>query len=123
MKRAAFTDAVRQGSGHFERANGGGVRLFLDEIGAADLRVQLRLSRVLQEHEFERVGGSDTLRVDVRVHRGDQCRLTTRGRKEDVSRGFLSSPLSCAACAAAPAAVQGRHPFVLVQHFIRRVAS
>ena len=64
-EKGAFTGAVRQRPGRFEQANGG--TLFLDEIGAADLRVQLRLLRVLQEHEFERVGGTDTLRVDVRV--------------------------------------------------------
>ena len=64
-EKGAFTGAVRQRPGRFEQANGG--TLFLDEIGAADLQVQLRLLRVLQEHEFERVGGTDTLRVDVRV--------------------------------------------------------
>ena len=64
-ERGAFTGAIRQHAGRFEVANGG--TLFLDEIGTADARVQLRLLRVLQEREFERVGGSRTLRVDVRV--------------------------------------------------------
>ena len=64
-EKGAFTGAVSQRPGRFELAHGG--TLFLDEIGAADAKVQLRLLRVLQEREFERVGGTQTLRVDVRV--------------------------------------------------------
>jgi len=64
-ERGAFTGAVRQHVGRFELAHEG--TLFLDEIGAADARVQLRLLRVLQEREFERVGGSRTIHTDVRV--------------------------------------------------------
>ena len=54
-EKGAFTGAVRQHPGRFELAHGGSI--FLDEVGAADAKVQLRLLRVLQEHEFERVGG------------------------------------------------------------------
>ena len=64
-ERGAFTGAVRQHAGRFELAHEG--TLFLDEIGAADARVQLRLLRVLQEREFERVGGTRTIYTDVRV--------------------------------------------------------
>jgi len=64
-ERGAFTGAVRQHAGRFELAHEG--TLFLDEIGAADARVQLRLLRVLQEREFERVGGTRTLHTNVRV--------------------------------------------------------
>ena len=64
-EKGAFTGALRQHPGRFELAHQG--TLFLDEIGAADARVQLRLLRVLQEREFERVGGTQTLKVDVRV--------------------------------------------------------
>ena len=64
-ERGAFTGAVRQRPGRFELAHEG--TLFLDEIGAADTKVQLRLLRVLQEREFERVGGTQTLSVDVRI--------------------------------------------------------
>lgn len=64
-ERGAFTGAMRQRAGRFELADGG--TLFLDEIGAADAKVQLRLLRVLQESAFERVGGTQTLTVDVRV--------------------------------------------------------
>ena len=64
-ERGAFTGAVRQRLGRFELAQGG--TLFLDEIGSAHRRVQLPLLRVLQEREFERLGGSRTITADVRV--------------------------------------------------------
>jgi len=64
-ERGAFTGAVRQRPGRFELAHGG--TLFLDEIGAADAKVQMRLLRVLQEREFERLGGTRTIRTNVRV--------------------------------------------------------
>ncbi len=64
-EKGSFTGAMRQHAGRFEQAHRG--TLFLDEIGAADPRVQLRLLRVLQEQEFERVGGTRTLKVDARV--------------------------------------------------------
>ena len=61
----AFTGATRQRRGKFERASGG--TIFLDEVGDRPLGMQAKLLRVLQESEIERVGGSETLRVDVRV--------------------------------------------------------
>jgi DNA-binding NtrC family response regulator len=61
----AFTGATRQRRGKFERASGG--TLFLDEVGDMPLAMQAKLLRVLQEQEIERVGGSETLKVDVRV--------------------------------------------------------
>jgi formate hydrogenlyase transcriptional activator len=64
-ERGAFTGAVLQYSGRFERAHTG--TLFLDEIGDMPLELQPKLLRVLQEHEFERLGGTRTSRVDVRV--------------------------------------------------------
>ena len=64
-ERGAFTGAVKRYSGAFERANGG--TLLLDEISEMRLDLQTKLLRVLQEQEFERVGGSEPLRVDVRV--------------------------------------------------------
>jgi PAS domain S-box-containing protein len=64
-ERGAFTGATDRRIGRFELAAGG--TIFLDEIGELPLDVQAKLLRVLQEHEFERVGGSKTLTVDVRV--------------------------------------------------------
>jgi formate hydrogenlyase transcriptional activator len=64
-ERGAFTGAVGRRTGRFELANGG--TLFLDEIGDVSLELQPKLLRVLQEQEFERVGSSQTTRVDVRI--------------------------------------------------------
>jgi transcriptional regulator with PAS, ATPase and Fis domain len=64
-ERGAFTGAVEQKIGRFELADGG--TLFLDEVGELPLELQAKLLRVLQEGEFERVGGTETLKVDVRV--------------------------------------------------------
>ncbi len=64
-EKGAFSGAVRQRKGRFELADGG--TLFLDEIGEMPLESQVKLLRVLQEHEFERVGGTETLPVDIRL--------------------------------------------------------
>ena len=64
-EKGAFTGADRQKTGLFEEANGG--TLFLDEIGDISMDMQVKLLRVLQEGEFMRVGGTETLKTDVRV--------------------------------------------------------
>jgi formate hydrogenlyase transcriptional activator len=64
-EKGAFTGAVEKRLGRFELANGG--TIFLDEIGELPPDVQIKLLRVLQEHEFERLGGSTTIKVDIRV--------------------------------------------------------
>lgn len=64
-EKGAFTGAIASKPGRFELAEGG--TLFLDEIGDTSLNMQAKLLRVLQEKEFERVGGKETLRVDVRI--------------------------------------------------------
>jgi DNA-binding NtrC family response regulator len=63
--RGAFTGALQTRIGRFEQAHGG--TLFLDEIGELPLELQAKLLRVLQEREFQRLGSSETIRVDVRV--------------------------------------------------------
>jgi transcriptional regulator with GAF, ATPase, and Fis domain len=64
-EKGAFTSADKQRIGRFEQADGG--TLFLDEVGDMSPSTQAKILRVLQEHEFERLGGTRTLRVDVRI--------------------------------------------------------
>lgn len=63
--KGAFTSAVESRTGRFEAAHGG--TIFLDEINSVSYQLQVKLLRVLQEHEFERVGDSRTIRIDCRV--------------------------------------------------------
>lgn len=64
-EKGSFTGAISQKAGKFELANGG--TIFLDEIGDMTLATQAKILRVLQEREFERVGGTKTIKVDVRI--------------------------------------------------------
>jgi len=64
-ERGAFTGAFQKKAGRFEMAEGG--TILLDEIGDMDVRLQAKLLQVLQDHEFQRIGGKETVRVDVRV--------------------------------------------------------
>ena len=64
-ERGSFTGAAEQHAGWFERADGG--TLFLDEIGELPIAAQVRLLRVLQDHQIERVGGRQSIHVDVRI--------------------------------------------------------
>lgn len=79
-ERGAFTGAVRRVPGAFERADGG--TLLLDEISEMKLELQAKLLRVLQEQEFERVGGTASVRVDVRV-----IATTNRSLQLEVAEG------------------------------------
>ncbi|MET0647265.1 MAG: sigma 54-interacting transcriptional regulator [Pyrinomonadaceae bacterium] len=72
-EKGAFTGAVTQRAGRFELANKG--TLFLDEVGEIPLELQPKLLRVLQEQEFERLGGSRTIKVDVRLIAATNCNL------------------------------------------------
>jgi PAS domain S-box-containing protein len=85
-ERGAFTGAVALKKGRFELADGG--TIFLDEVGELSPDTQTKLLRVLQEQEFERVGGSRTLKVDVRV-----IAATNRDLTEEVFRGAFRSDL------------------------------
>ena len=85
-ERGAFTGAVARRKGRFEQANRG--TLFLDEIAELPPEMQVMLLRVLQEREFERLGGGETVRVDVRI-----VAATSRDLAEDVRAGRFRSDL------------------------------
>jgi formate hydrogenlyase transcriptional activator len=72
-EKGAFTGAIAQKVGRFELANGG--TLFLDEVGDIPLELQSKLLRVLQEQEFERLGGTRTIKVNVRLVAATNCDL------------------------------------------------
>jgi PAS domain S-box-containing protein len=84
--KGAFTGAIRDNIGRFHRADGG--TIFFDEIGDVSPKVQLKLLRVLEEREFERVGSSAPTRVDVRL-----IAATNRNLMEKVSSGELREDL------------------------------
>jgi transcriptional regulator with GAF, ATPase, and Fis domain len=85
-EKGAFTGATQQRLGRFELANGG--TIFLDEVGELPAETQIALLRVLQEHEFERVGGSRRIRTDVRV-----IAATNRDLQAAISTGSFRSDL------------------------------
>ncbi len=85
-ERGAFTGAVGRREGRFKQADGG--TLLLDEIGEIPPAVQVKLLRVLQERSFERVGGNETLRVDVRV-----IAATNRDLAAEIKRGTFREDL------------------------------
>ena len=85
-EKGAFTGAVSQKKGRFELADGG--TIFLDEIGEIDLSTQVKILRVLQERCFERVGGEETISVDVRV-----VAATNRNLEEEIKKGSFREDL------------------------------
>lgn len=85
-EKGAFTGAIRRKPGRFELADGG--TLFLDEIGDLPLPTQSKILRVLQERQFERIGGIRTLSVDVRV-----IAATNRNLEEEVAAGRFREDL------------------------------
>jgi Nif-specific regulatory protein len=85
-EKGAFTGADKQKKGRFELAEGGSI--FLDEIGELPLQIQVKLLRVLQEKEFERLGGTKTLKTDVRV-----IAATNRNLEEAIKDGSFREDL------------------------------
>jgi DNA-binding NtrC family response regulator len=119
-EKGAFTGAVARRPGRFELANGG--TLFLDEVGDLPLDVQVKLLRVLQEREFERVGGVETVKVDVRLisatHR-DLERLIGEGKfREDLYYRLNVFPITMPPLRERPEDIA-----LLVEHFIAKYAQ
>ncbi len=85
-ERGAFTGAFQKKAGMFEAADGG--TILLDEIGDMDVRLQAKLLQVLQDREFQRIGGKDTIKVDVRImaatHRDLEKAIAERSFREDL---------------------------------------
>lgn len=84
--KGAFTGAIADKKGRFEMADGG--TIFLDEIGEIDANTQIKLLRVLQEHEFEKVGGEKTIKTDVRV-----IAATNRNLEDEIKAGRFREDL------------------------------
>ncbi|GAB4166840.1 MAG: acetoacetate metabolism transcriptional regulator AtoC [Geothermobacteraceae bacterium] len=85
-EKGAFTGALHQKKGRFELADQG--TLFIDEVGEMSLAAQVKLLRVIQEHEFERVGGNRTIKVDVRI-----VAATNKNLEEEVKAGRFREDL------------------------------
>ena len=117
--RGAFTGAVQNRIGRFEQAHGG--TIFLDEIGDLPMELQAKLLRVLQEREFQRLGSSETVRVDVRVVAATNCDLEQR-IEQGRFREDLLLPSQCGAdpdaAAAPPVAATSR---CWLDHFVEKV--
>jgi two-component system response regulator HydG len=119
-ERGSFTGAAARREGRFKQAHGG--TLFLDEIAEVPPAVQVKLLRVLQEREFERVGGNETLKVDVRIvaatHR-DLAALVREGRfRED-----LFYRLNVVSIRLPPLRERRSDIPLLADHFLRRFAA
>jgi hypothetical protein len=101
--------------GRFKMAHGG--TLFLDEIGEISPAIQVKLLRVLQEREFERVGGNETLKVDVRIIAATNRDLAADGARRSLPRGPLLPTQRGQACAS-PAARRRADIPLLADHFL-----
>src|SRR6186997_35947 len=119
-EKGAFTSADKQRIGRFEQADGG--TLFLDEIGDMSQSTQAKILRVLQEHEFERLGGTRTLRVDVRL-----IAATNRDLAGMVSSGLFREDLyyrlNVVSVETPPLRERKDDILALAMHFVRRFSG
>ena len=116
-EKGSFTGADKRRLGRFEQANGG--TLFLDEVGEIPLGTQTKLLRVLQERTFERVGGNESIHVDVRL-----VAATNRDLAADVSAGRFREDLfyrlNVVPIELPPLRLRGGDMLALANHFLRR---
>jgi transcriptional regulator with GAF, ATPase, and Fis domain len=119
-EKGAFTGAIGQKRGRFERASGG--TIFLDEIGELPLEAQVRLLRVVQEKEIERVGGTEPIGVDIRViaatHRNLEAMIREGTFREDLYFRLQVFPIAIPTLRQRQGDIPG-----LVQHFIHKKAQ
>jgi two-component system response regulator HydG len=119
-EKGSFTGADKRRTGRFEQAHGG--TLFLDEIGEISPNLQVKLLQVLQERTFERVGGSASIKVDVRI-----LAATNRDLAKDVRDGRFREDLyyrlNVVRLEMPPLRVRGRDVALLADHFLRRFAD
>jgi Nif-specific regulatory protein len=119
-EKGAFTGAIRQKLGKFELANKG--TIFLDEIGSIGLDVQVNLLRVLQEKEFERVGGQKTIKTDVRIIAATNKNLE-QAVEDGTFRGDLYYRLNVFPIYLPPLRERKTDILLLADHFLERYAK
>ena len=119
-EKGAFTGASIRRIGRFEEADGG--TLFLDEIGDLSASVQVKLLRFLQEREFQRVGGNQTIRSDVRIISATNRDLEARV-KESLFREDLFYRLNVVTMAIPPLRERKEDIHALIDHFLKRYAD
>jgi DNA-binding NtrC family response regulator len=119
-ERGAFTDAAKMRRGRFELANGG--TIFLDDIDDIPMQTQVKLLRVLQEREFERVGGEETLQLDIRVISATKAPLVELV-KENKFREDLYYRLNVVPVVLPPLRDREGDIPVLVDHFVRKLGT
>jgi DNA-binding NtrC family response regulator len=118
-EKGAFTGADKRRLGRFEQANGG--TLFLDEIGDIPASTQVKLLRVLQERTFERVGGNESIHVDVRLIAATNKDLASEVRERRF-REDLYYRLNVVHVEMPPLRLRGNDVLVLAEHFLRKFA-
>jgi DNA-binding NtrC family response regulator len=118
--KGAFTGALQHRAGHFEQAHNS--TLFLDEIGELPLGLQAKLLRVLQEREFQRLGSSETIRVDVRIIAASNVDLREKvrqgGFREDLFYRLNVVPMSMP-----PLRERASDIPLLVHHFLEKICQ
>src|SRR5687767_13998466 len=119
-RKGAFTGAIDDRKGKFELADGG--TLFLDEVGDMSLKTQAKVLRVLQEQTFQRVGGQQTIKVDVRV-----IAATNKDLANEIAAGSFRSDLyyrlNVIPIEVPPLRVRGNDVVLLAEHFLLRFAA